>query len=571
MSVELATLTGLKKDLRTFGSEIKEVTGLAGDALSKGDSFSIGTDGKFYKLASDADTKGSFSLDQETGTTLDAIAAWQQVQVTNSNGWTVGLIYRASTTTTITTANQVFLVICNPNDGTVSTQQIYSSTYQVGTTSFNPFYRAIKDANIFFIDDDHFVLFYDETKVNRSSNNTFNSGTGTLFGQTYSLNNSNGVASQLFSGSHIYVSGQTNSSNVNSSHGYSLIWPGNKYTYFYKSYVHGQQYDVRAIVNPTTFALTYATFANTDPAVNSRTSDHKTLGFFRNSTYDATTLVVLTNPSSSSNVYYNGSLTPTAGTASGEPAAVDLGGYSNYRIIDNLLVGGSGTYAGNANPKQSTDPTSMAVWETVWTTATNHTWTRFPIEVGNFPYPNGANFKSYATSSSLNFPWVKIGSSYYYIMIVSDSRNAYGYYNSVTGSSPQASLALCKLTKDVANSKYILDFVTDLEHAGISSTYQSVGLFKTATDELKVVSYNYVGETGTTGVDDVLEIVTYSASPFLPSVIQGEVVSGNIVADVALGALATGAVTGKIADINVPVGTALNGWVGIGNSQAIKE
>lgn len=568
MSVELATLTGLKNDLRTFGAGTKEITGTAGAALSKGDGFYIGTDGNFYPSLGVAESRGSFTLDQQTGRALEGNYSWHVSQDTNTNGWVTGILFRSYATSSLNTPNIVIHWLFNPTTGNITTQQIASFNYQSGSTSYSPYERSVKHAITHFIDDTHFIILYDDTRINRNSSNVYQSGTGTNYAKVYSLDENNGSTSLIISDSSNYISNLTNQSNFGSGFGYSQFWQGDKHTYWYKSYISGQHYNRKIAVDPTTYAISQSTTSFNNTQINSRSSDHNSVSFQHDDTYNKTYMFPQSNPSSSSSVYDNQERSVTVTNA---PTGTDLGSTSYYSLIDNLYVGLNGNYAHDQTPKVSNNPAAMNVYEIDWTSGSAITWTEFPLEIGNFPFPLGVSLNKPSNLNGNNRGWVKIGSDYYFVAHVNVNEQEFTTENSVTTGTQRYSLVLCKLSKDTVNSKYIMDFVTVLDNVTTTILNQPCTVVAKNNGDLKVIGYDYTGDGGGSGNYEMLEMVSYDVTPFSSSSVTGQKVSGNIKADVASGATATAVVSGKIADIAVPVGTAINGWVGIGSNQAIKE
>ena len=566
MSVELATLTGLKSDLRTFGAATKEITGTAGEALSKGDKFYIGTDGNFYSVLGSNETKGSFSLDQETGRILEHNYNWTVNQDVNSNGWVTGVLYRSYGDTTLSSPNIVIHFLFNPTDGSLTTSTIFQANFRSGSTSYSPYSRSVKHAITHFIDDTHYIILHDETYINRNSSNQYTNGTGRTYAKVYSLNETTGAVSLVSSATNNFITNLTSSSNFDSGYGYSQFWQGDKHTYWYKVYLAGNHYGVKRTVNPTTYALSDTSYNYSSSQIASRSSDHSNVSFLHNDTHNRTYLFPQNSPASGG-YYYNSSEASLSVTDA--PDATALGGYDDYSLVDNLYVGGSGNYVSNVITKVADD--SMKVFEIDWTNATSVTWTEYPLEIGNFPFPMGGSIRRYSYHHGNSRTWVKIGSSYYFVAHIAQAETNYRSENSTTVTVNKYDLAVCKLTKDTANSKYIMDFSVFLENVTFNRLNHPFTILKTNADELKVVSYLYSGEGGGSGSYDMHEMVTYDVTPFSSDNVTGQQVSGNIKADVASGATATAVVSGQIADIAVPVGTAINGWVGIGNNQAIKE
>ena len=569
MSVELATLTGLKNDLRTFGAATKEITGTAGAALSKGDRFYIGTDGNFYPTLGTDETKGSFTLDQQTGRVMEGNYNWSVNQDVNSNGWVTGVLYRSYGNTTLNTPNIVIHWLFNPTTGNITTQQIFSANYRSGSTSFNPYHRSVKHALTHFIDDTHFIILHDETYVNRDSSNNYNGGTGRTYAKVYSLNESTGATSLITSATNNYLSSSTSSGNFDSGFGYSQFWQGDKHTYWYKVYLAGTHYGVKRTVNPTTYALSDSTFSYSNSSIASRSSDHNYVSFLHNDTHNRTYMINQSDPSTGSVYYYSDQ---EAGlTITDAPSSSDLGSYGSFTLVDNLYVGGHGDYASDQTPKVSHLSGVMKVYEIDWTTSTNITWTEYPLEIGNFPFPLGRGIVRLSYENNNNRTWTKIGNDYYFIAFLSGGESEYTTENSSTTATTRYDLAVCKLTKDTVNSKYVMDFSVVLDNVTMNREKIPFTILKTNSDELKVVAYDFTGDGGGTGNFEMYEMVTYDVTPFSSANVTGQPVSGNIKADVASGATATAVVSGQLADIAVPVGTAINGWVGIGNNQAIKE
>ena len=561
MSVELATLTGLKNDLRTFGAATKEITGTAGEALSKGDSFYIGTDGNFYKTASAEEAVGSFSLDQETGMVLEHENYWQVKQAVNSNGWIAGVCWRSWASDNYgANANNIIFFVINPSDGSITTQKIYSSIYRyVSNSTYNPYARTIGDVNITFKDDTHIWILHDEREVRRDSNNQYNNGFIKIWSKVYTLNETTGATSGIKNESNTLVSGQTSSGSISGTYGYSLFWPGADGVFWYKGYAFSQHWNHKVTLN-STYNSSVSTSNYSNSAIASRSSDHYVAGYYYNEPNDRTYLFSTSNPSTAS--YYYGT-SESSLNVTGAPS-----GTGNFTLVDNLFVGTAGNYEHNTTPITGDH---MLVYELDFTSSTSLTWTEFPLEIGNFPFPKGTGIAGNAYHQSRNFPWAKIGSDYYFVLVVGQPRDY--YYEEINGSQTSYSMydsVVCKLTKDVANSKYVLDFVCVLDDTSGNYGHYPHSIFKDSSNNLKVLAQKFDTVGGTAGNTKMWELVTYDVTPYIAGGQAGASVNGVIKADVASGATATGIIEGQLADIAVPVGTSINGWTGIGNNQAVK-
>lgn len=567
MSVELATLTGLKNDLRTFGAATKEITGTAGEALSKGDSFYIGTDGNFYKTASAAESVGTFSLDQQTGLTIERDTNWQVKQATNSNGWIAGVLWRHYGSTNVgSKANNIFLFVINPSNGNIALQQIWAENYQnFNGSGYYPYARTTKDVNIQFYDDTHIWVVHDENSINRDSNNNYSSGLLRFYSKVYTLDETTGATTGIRNESDTLTTGQTTSSSVTGGYGYSVFWPGRNDTFFYKAYTFGQHYGAILSLN-STYNLSKNTLIYNNNQISQRSSDHYSVGYHHDKTNNRSYLFSLSNPSASSYYYATGE--QTLGSTTGAPNGTALVSYGTYSLIDNLYVGYGGNYTFNSATKTNG---VMKVFEIDWTSSTAITWTEVPMEIGNFPFPKGVSISTSPFDTSRNFPWLKIGSDYYFVAFQADkSEQTYEDVSGTTRSYTMYNAVVCKLTKDVPNSKYVLDFVCVLDDATSSFGEYPFSIFKDASNNIKVMAYRFDDYGGTSGGNYIYEVITYDITPYIASGQAGASVNGVIKADVASGATATGIIEGQLADIAVPVGTSLNGWTGIGNNQAVK-
>lgn len=566
MSVELATLTGLKNDLRTFGAATKEITGTAGEALSKGDSFYIGTDGNFYKTASAAESVGSFSLDQETGLVLERSNGWQVKQATNSNGWIAGVLWRHYGSTNVgSKANHIFLFVINPSNGNITIQQVFAENYQsFNGSGYYPYVRTTKDVNIQFYDDTHIWILHDENYINRDSNNNYNSGTLRIWSRVFSLNETTGALTNIINQNDTLASGMTSPSSVSGGYGYSVIWPGRNDTFFYKAYTFGSHYSFILTLS-SSYSLSKNSLNYSNNQISQRSSDHNSVGYLHDRSENRTYLISQSNPSATSYYYATSEQTFTVTNA---PDSNDLVSWPNYALVDNLYVGLSGSIDYNSVTKTNG---IMKVFEIDWTSSTSVTWTEFPMEIGNFPFPKGVSVYISSYDTTRNYPYTKIGNDYYFVVHQNDK--AEQYYETISGtvrSYTMYNAIVCKLTKDVANSKYVLDFVCVLDDAVENWGEQPYSIFKDASDNIKVMAYRFDDYGGTSGGNNLFEVISYDITPHIANGQAGASVNGVIKADVASGATATGIIEGQLADIAVPVGTSLNGWTGIGNNQAVK-
>lgn len=567
MSVELATLTGLKNDLRTFGAATKEITGTAGEALSKGDSFYIGTNGNFYKTASAAESVGTFSLDQETGLVLERDTYWQVKQATNSNGWIAGVLWRNYGSTNVgSKATNIHLFVINPSNGNIAFQEIWTGVYQYyNGSSYSPYVRSLRDVNVQFVDDTHIWVLHDESYINRDSSNNYNNGNLKIWSKVYTLNESTGAISGIRNESDTFASSMTSSSSVSGGYGYTLIWPGRNDTAFYKGYNFGQHYSFILSLD-SSYLLSKNSLTYSNNQISQRSSDHQSLGYHHDETNNRTYLFTLSNPSATS--FYYATSEQTLGSTTGAPDGTALVSYGSYSLIDNLYVGYGGNYNYNVTPKTNG---VMKVFEIDWTSSTAITWTEVPMEIGNFPFSKGVSISTSPFDTTRNFPWLKIGSDYYFVAYQADKgEQTYEDVSGTTRTYTMYNAVVCKLTKDVPNSKYVLDFVCVIDDAVASFGEYPFSIFKDASNNIKVMAYRFDTVGGTSGSNFMYEVITYDITPYIAGGQAGASVNGVIKADVASGASATGIIEGQLADIAVPVGTSLNGWTGIGNNQAVK-
>ena len=547
MSAEMSLLTSMRKDIKVFGTSTKEFTMTAADPLTKGTTIAVGVDGKAYKAPNAADREGSFEVDMETF----------ESEIGNSN------LNRNSSK--ITMQNGTVEVILNHIDNKNSNvnyvgqqKMILSTISSLGsvvnlnlqTQAYIPssnYANGMMNPRVYKLNETHFVAMYHYVYHTYSSSHTAYTYTKAF---VYSVAGS-GSLTLVSQATATHSNGM--SASVGISHSYGVIMRISPYEFI--SGIHPQQtYGQKITINSTTYAITTSahTFGHT------RSSDHNGFTMYFDDGAGKTSAMWFIAPNSKWLVSSSGVLTQATPTAD-ENLFMSSGVGSSYGTINSFVIKNT-VFSFCQNPSNRKAIEYKA----------DGTPTIYPITYD----PTDQNYMK-AVKNSLGstgeIPYIQESDTSFLVCLPTFVTNNYvlDYGKSHSdGVVTSTDLVVIRIVKDVTNKVYIGSSVCRIPNA-MQNFNDSIGAIASVNSGTYVFGQKFYASDNTNSTPK-FNSALYEVNIYNKSAIPSTAVSAYVKEDVAANETVALVTSGVFADFDIPAGISTNGWVGIGNSKAIK-
>jgi len=537
MSAELALLTSLKKDVKLYGNDTKELLLTAGEDLSEATKIAVGVDGKAYDVLNIE--KLEPVLNDTVSRTVNSSSTIINNSVTLPNGASIIMSHFNGYQTNANYKDyQAMNIVLIGTDGTLKDSiNVFNDLYydSNGYTSAIP---GIYDISI--IDDTtiaiQFINWYRDGDNYPCYLNTY----------VYSINDTATALSQESSNRTVVRNTTSGYSNAN------LVSYGNIFNIsnkFYAVFFDSDYYEFITTIDPTDYSISVSD-TSSDDNFHNRSSDNQGYIVKKKDANGNDIIFYNTYPSVDTDcriIKADGTIT-TAGDISGSYSDT-----THYFVLDDMLF----FIDINANTLEE------IVFNDDGTFSTNSVSGITAVQLSKFiDIMRYTYYGKYTT--------ISIGDKKYFIIISSSYTRKYedeqgsGTYNSY-------SAYLISVYRDengnvVFTEEYEIKDETD--NILLPNSNSKVALVQTADGVNSIIAqsdngynsnYNYIKTN----------LGVYPAGSIDSTKPKSTFIDGYSTTAAAKDENVTVVVTGSIAAIDVPVGTKVNDWVGIGGNKAI--
>ena len=528
MGAELAMISSLKNDIRTFGGATKEVTLTAGEDITLADEIAIGTDGLAYKQ----EYNGAFTGTKASSYGFNNYNANESVSFATLPDGTP--IYVKSIENGNNNTQWQMVAMLPKPDGTMHTITLRSAVgyqYSSPTNTYNTLIAPI----VSVIDADHVLVSF--VHGYRYYNGSAYSASAWVYSYVLKVDAGRTFLSTVQSSSTTaYSNAATSAFPRWGSYGLSYERSSGvvRHNFYGNTYYY---YEVTA--DPATYAITYATYTEATE-LQGYSSNHYGYAITRQTATGSETLINLA-PTSTGNtavtIHSSG-----AYTSRGSESTI-FSGVSNATmttIDDRLFVFDGETSSFIVEFDAAGVPTKV------------------PLTLPNAFYAI-INSPYYRKS-----PFVKLGTDDYMVAFSKNEATQVYTKADTTGSYTMRDIGVYRLQK--VGTAYVMTelyTVPAAQAGGFTPVVTEVG----GTSLLIANAFNRFDTT-------IGGIICDTAVYTLPTVNTTKPVTAPIYATALTAALAGSPARcvfyGAIADINLPAGAVKNGFTGLGNGQSIK-